>query len=56
VERIIHGDCGLPGAAVARLQRPYGRAAVSGTLFMIAPKFAGEATPLCYASSEPVEA
>jgi hypothetical protein len=58
VERIVHGDEGLlPGAALPREAcEPAERKTASGASFMIAPKFAGEATPLCYASSEPLEA
>jgi hypothetical protein len=51
VKRIVHLAEGLCGAAFSFATRFRGDA-----MFMIAPKFEGEATPLCYASSEPLEA
>ena len=48
LERIVHGAVGLSGVDVA----PHAAILTS----MIAPKFAGQATPLCYPSSERKEA
>jgi hypothetical protein len=58
VQRIVHLAAGLCESGIAFLptktRKPEGASSVP--LLMIAPKFEGRATPLCYASSEPLEA